>query len=280
MANGAYSARRHAAAPQSLRTKLVWLREFSKQHAAEPRLQNWCLRHLPIAPDQVESWCARAWWGIAAGELTRVYLYDQQKCSEALDLLGGPDWSSVDTALDHSGVILATAHIGPPKFLMNALIERSAQTMILTNTQDMPDWLTLVAGNLLDPTRPSDRSMVMMKAAMHLRSGGLLFAAPDGGFSADHVNLKAFKRLWRFSTGIPMLARRLNVPCFSAWTLWQGNDLALQILPINPPSRDLSDNDWNRAWIADHWSDVAKVIATSPENLRFLAFQFRKEFGT
>lgn len=280
MADAPYLPHRHAAEPEALLGKLAWLQEHARAREADPRLSAWGQKHLSLGGSDLEAWCARAWWGVAAGELLRVYLYDRDKRDEALALLSEPDWTPIELALERGGAILAAAHLGPPKFLMNALIDRYDNALILTNTTDMPGWLPEIARHLLNPLEPSGGANVIAKAALHLREGGLVYGAPDGAFSQTQIYIEGFNRAWPFSPGIPAIARMIGVPCFTALALWEGNSIHLRIVPIETPAGQLPATAWHNAWIADHWSAIAPVIGGSPENLRFLTGRFRREMGT
>ena len=163
---------------------------------------------------------------------------------------------------------------------MNALIARFDRPMILTNTNDMPDWLPELGAPLLNPMIASDRPEIMVRTALHLRAGGLLYVAPDGGYSASHIAVNCFNRTWRFSLGIPALARMIDIPSFTVLAVWEGTRIILRIVPIKAPDPGLASEDWHRAWIMEHWNAIAPVIMSSPENLRFLSGKFRREFGT
>lgn len=275
----AYSAPRHAAAAGSLAEKLVWLRNLAQERKPDPRLMDWGQRHLDLGADALLPWAARAWWGIAAGELLRVYLYDRDQRPEALALLDPPDWSAIEAAQASGGVILAACHLGPPKFGMNVLLDGPGKPLIMTNRRDMPAWLPDLSDLLIDPLT-ADRAQIMLRAALHLRQGGLIYAAPDGGFSGAHIELDGFNRSWRFSPGLAALARMLGRPAFTTLALWAGNRIRLEVQPIPAPSDALPPEAWHRAWIEQHWQHMQGVIRSSPENLRFLCSMFRKEFGT
>jgi hypothetical protein len=280
MRDFAYLPHRHAAEPGGLDTKLAWLRAVASEKPVDNRLGDWAAKHLSLSGPSVGDWCARAWWGIAAGELLRVHLYDQDRRSEALALLVDADWSVVDAALARSGTILAAAHLGPPKFAMNAVISRYDRPLVLTNTDDMPTWLPDIAGQLLNPVSESDRANIMVKAALHLRTGGLMFGAPDGGASKTRISVIGHNRQWQFSVGIPAMARLLAIPSFTLLTLWEGNRLTLRVRPIVAPDPGLAPDDWHQAWIMEYWHAISPIIQSSPENLRFLNRMFRQEFGT
>jgi len=278
MADASYSPRRHFAAAGALEAKLAALCQIAEEKPVDPRIRDWAMRHLALDGPALEAWGARAWWGVAAGELLRHYLYDRTRRDEALALLRHADWSLVDAALAEGGVILAAAHLGPPKFAMNALIARYARPMILTNTDDMPDWLPDISGPLLNPLVPENRARIMLSGALHLRAGGLLFGAPDGGFSSSQLVIEAFNKPWPFSPGLSALARMMGRPAFTLLALWDGTGITLRTEPIVTPPSDLPAEAWDRSWIWSHWTALEPVIRNSPENLRSFIPVFRPEF--
>ncbi|MBW6419745.1 hypothetical protein [Celeribacter sp. PS-C1] len=196
-----------------------------------------------------------------------------------MQLLLPPDWSEVDQALQQQGVILAAAHIGPPKYAMNVILDRFLEPAIVTNTGDMPDWMSKRGGLFLDPRDPETRSQVLLQGAMQLRKGGVFYAAVDGKRAEDKLTIERFGRSWQFSPGVPALARMLNVKSFVLLALWEGERIGLRCVPIQAPDRSLSAEEYQRAWIMAYWGVISSVIETSPENLRFLAPPFRKEFN-
>ncbi|WP_417264331.1 hypothetical protein [Celeribacter sp.] len=196
-----------------------------------------------------------------------------------MQLLVPPDWSELDQALQQQGVILAAAHIGPPKYAMNVILDRFAEPAIVTNTGDMPDWMSERGGLFLDPRDPETRSQVLLKGAMQLRKGGVLYAAVDGKRAEDKLTIERFGRSWQFSPGAPSLARMLGVKSFVLLALWEGNRIVLRCVPIQAPDRSLCAEEYQRGWIMAYWDVLSSVIETSPENLRFLAPPLRKEFN-
>lgn len=255
------------------------MRDRAFTQPPHPRLWARSRQFCPGGRTERREWCARSWWGIAAGELVRRYLYDPDARDEAMRLLVAPDWSGVDQALEEQGVILAAAHIGPPKYAMNVILDRFPEPAIVTNTGDMPVWMTERAGIFLDPRDPETRSQVLLKGAMQLRKGGVFYAAVDGKRAEDKLTIERFGRTWQFSPGVPALARMLNVKSFVLLALWEGNRIVLQSFPIQAPDPSLPAEEYQREWIMAYWDVISPVFETSPENLRFLAPPFRKEFN-
>lgn len=275
-----YNALRHALAPGTLTEKLDWLRGHSEARSPDPRLKSWGIKHLDLTTSAALDWAARAWWGIAAGELTRVYLHDQTRRTEALALLDAPDWTPIEHALQFGGVILVASHLGPPRFGMNALLDRPGQHMILTATKGVPEFLPKTcSAQFLDPII-QDRSELLLRMAFHLRQGGLLYGAPDGGYSDKLIKLRDFHNDWSLSPGLAALARTLKRPSFTTHTLWEGNRIYLRIQQIKELDDSLPAEAWHHTWIRSHWDHMRKVICSSPENLQFLCGKFRKEMGS
>ena len=253
--------------PQQLRL----VREAAPHAVGTVGLRAWGERHLGCSGPALDDWVSRAWWGLVAGEVLRAHLYDERRRPAALDLIDPADWSAVDEARQHGGVILVAAHIGPPKTAMNYLIDRGMPLLIWTNTTDMPDWLPAKAGaKFLDPLFADQRAVLLVKTALHLRDGGVLFGAPDWPSGTRTVSLHRFDVEWKFSLGIPALLRRLRLPAFLVMALWQGDRIRIVSTPIALPDDALGENEWYRLWLERYWEEVENVITSSPENLRFL----------
>jgi len=255
----------------SLTKKLELVREAAENPKGASRLRAWGERHLGLSGRALDQWVSRVWWGLVAGSLLREHLYDQQRQPAVLELIDPPDWSAVSEAQSRGGVILAAAHIGPPKTAMNWLINCNLPLLVWTNTQDMPDWLPLkVAAKFLDPLFPEQRAVLLIKSALHLRAGGVLFGAPDWPSGARTASLQRLGQKWIFSLGIPTLVRQLRLPVFLVMALWRGERIQVVSIPIHPPDFAVARDEWNRLWIERYWSQIEPIILSSPENLRFL----------
>jgi len=249
--------------------KLRLLREHAEAGGRHERLTRWAREHAEIAAGG--DWCARVWWGAAAGELLRDHLYDPARRPAALDLIEPPDLSPLEEGRRQGGVILVAAHLGPPKLLMNCLLEQGLPLLVWTNTSDLPDWLVARGGaTFLDPTREDERSVLLVKSALHLRDGGVLLGAADQVTGDRTITLERLGVRWRFSLGLPALARRLQVPVVVALALWREDRIRIECHRLSPPDRALPEADWYRAWLEGYWQVIEPVVRRSPENLRFL----------
>lgn len=259
--------------PGALPARLRRLRAQAARTPCRGALLDWGRRHLDLGPAAEKAWFERAWWGLAAGEQVRAYLYEASLRPRALALVDEPDWSAVDAARrDHGGVVLAAAHVGPPKVAMNVLMQRRLPTVIWTNKGDFPSWIEAANPGVLflDPLVASGRSSLLARSARRLQDGALVFGAPD--FATGHRTL-ALERLgatWTFSLGIPALVRLLGAPVFLVLALWHGNRIRIACQRIPAPETGLEEGAWYRQWIAAYWDLLEPVIRTSPENLRFL----------
>ena len=235
----------------------------------DERLATWARNHPAIATGT--DWCRRLWWGAAAGEIVRDCLYDPRRQATALRLVDSPDWSVLDAAAARGGVIVAAMHLGPPKVLMNLLLEPRRSLLIWTNTRDLPGWLAdRHPDAFLDPLLADQRAVLLVKSAMQLRKGGLLLGAADEVTGERTVAIERLGRTWRFSLGLPALARRLDVPVVLAMALWRGERIRVVCRPLPPPDHGLADDEWNRAWCERSCDLVEDVVRHEPENLRFL----------
>lgn len=260
-----------AAWPIPIVWQLATLRLKARTVPPVPRLLNWGRRHLGLQASAEAVWHRRAWWGLAAGEVLRAHLYDPRRRPSALGLVEAADWSEVRRAHARGGVILAGAHIGPPKAAMNVLMDLNLPLMVWTNMQDLPAWQAQRPDvRFVDPLVAKERSLLLAKSALHLRDGGILFGAPDWPSGTRTVALDRLGIRWSFSQGIPALARKLELPVFLVLALWHGNRIRLACTRIRPPPDHLDDAAWYRCWMEDYWNGFDSVIRSSPENLRFL----------
>jgi lauroyl/myristoyl acyltransferase len=256
---------------QPLSDTLAMLREVSLvKGPRNPKLVRWGAHHPQIAKGA--DWFARAWWGAAAGELVRACLYDRDRRPTALELVEPVDSQPLKDAQAHGrGVIVLTAHIGPPKFLMNWLFEQPIPLLVWTNTQDLPAWQAAASqAKLVDPRSAATKSVILVKSALHLRRKGALLGAADMDTGDRVVTIERLGLARTFSLGLPTLARTLGVPTVVGLALWSGQRITIRFAPLEPPDASLSDEAWNLQWLERSWNVVEPVLAESPENLRFL----------
>lgn len=258
-----------AALSVPLEQKLLLLRERAAEGARMPRLVRWAEDHPEIGGG--DEWCRRAWWGAAAGELVRDHLYDPRRRAEALRLVESADYGPLDEARQRGGVIVVAAHLGPPKFLMNCLLERDLPLVVWTNTRDLPDWIA-ARGNavFLDPLEPDQRAILIVKSALHLRKGGVLLGAADLASGDRTVVLDRLGVRWKFSLGLPALTRRLGLPVVVALAGWRGERIHVTCRVLEPPAPPFSEDEWSREWLARYWECLEPTVRHEPENLRFL----------
>lgn len=272
-----YFATEDAYRPGALTEKLDKLRQISSQASQDPRMIEWTVEEMGIDEEQAESWFARAWWGVAAGELIRAYLFDEALIDEALDLLVPPDWSPIEETLENSGAIVVGSHLGPPNYLMNILMRRFKGIFILNNTDDMPDWLPGHCENMHNPKIASDRSLIMLGAAAHIRKGGLFFGTPDGGQSDKKIVIEHPHGKRNISLGIPALSRLLKVKIFPLEALWKENTIVVKSFTAPSPASDLDSETWYEEWAAGYWRNIRTTIQETPENNRRLKWHLRQQ---
>lgn len=256
--------------PLTLPAKLRVLRVLSRTGFAQQGLRAWTVDHPEVVtgPD----WCRRAWWGLTAGEVVREHLFDSRRHEEAIALVDDGGWSrEIDDARSRGGVVLVTAHVGPPKLLMNVLLARSLPLLIWTNTSDMPPWLRRsTTATLLDPRVAEDRAALLVRSALHVRRGGVLLGAADFPSGSRIVSQQAAGRESNFSLGLPALCRRLGVPAFFVVALWRGNRVRIESALLEVPDSGLTDEEWNRAWVERYAACMERASLSGPENMRML----------
>jgi len=254
-----------------LADKLAMLREAAAETGAgNASLIAWAAAHPAIASGS--DWMARAWWGAAAGEVVRDYLYDPGRRGAALGLVehvaSGP---LVEALSQGRGVIILTAHFGPPKFLMNWLIDQDLPLLVWTNMRDLPAWVASSSrAKLVDPRSPDRKSVTLVNSALHLRRKGVLLGAADMATGDRLVTIERYGFVRRFSVGLPTLARRLDVPTVVGLALWKGDRVAIEFSRLESPDTSLPESDWTTQWLERSWSCMEPILMESPENLRFL----------
>ncbi len=252
-----------------IKAQLACLKSLSILLPKRRILLEWGRRHLNLKPDLERDWIQRATWGLVAGEVIRLRLSNAAYRAEALDLVDCSDWDDVEAARINGGVILAAAHIGPPKMAMNVLMAQDIPLQVWTRS-DAASVPSRPGLTLCDPGNLSQRSQILLNAALHLRRGGVLFAAPDVWTGENLVTLDRLGTSWRFSRGVPALARSLGVPVFFATALWQGDGIKMSYVHLPAPQDVSCSDEWERRWIETYWRALEPIILNSPENLRFL----------
>lgn len=249
--------------------KLRLLRDCAKDAGHDEALSRWAQHHPRIAMH--DNWCERAWWGVAAGELVRKNIYDPSTHDETLGLLLKADWQILEEARRAGPFIIATAHLGPPQFLMNALTHTGWFMLFWTNMSGKPSWFYAGRESMfLDPVISSGRSMLLVKSALHLRSGGILLGAADHPSGERTIAFEQWGRRWQFSLGLPTLSRQLNIPFVFCLALWSGERVLIQCSGINVPDQALPEQQWHEEWVRKYWAFLEPIIRNSPENLRFM----------
>jgi hypothetical protein len=245
--------------------------------AAHARLRAWGRSQLSIPDGELDAWCERAWWGLTAGEAMRDSLHNEEQRARALALIDPPDLGAIEEARKHGGLIVALAHLGPPKTAMHYFMDRGWPLMVWSHygPGNMPQWMKQRPDTVFcEPFDPAERPAILVRSALHLRGGGVLMGAADAASGERFVDVQKFGASWRFSLGLPSLVRRLHVPVFLALALWNGTRIRINIHRLEPPDDQLAEEAWCKEWIMRYSDALDGVITTSPENLRFLRFIF------
>ena len=246
------------------------LKAIARIVPARREWQLWARKHLNLQLEQEADWLRRFHWGNMAGEAVRKQLSSDRGREATLALLRErQELKALAQTIPTSGMILVAAHLGPPKFAMHCVMQENWPLMIWSRSRaiELPE---AKRSCLRDPGQQNEQSALLIATAAHLRSGGVLFAAPDVPSGARPLILKRLGTNWRFSRGIPALARSMNVPCFLVLALWVGGRVELTTKEMPRPSDDLSEADWVSAWIEAYWDLIEPTILSSPENLRFI----------
>ena len=256
--------------PRDLPLALQTLRQAAETVPCEPLLLEWGRRKLKLNPESERQWYQRAWWGLFAGELIRAKLHHPKYRVQVFDLMDEPDWSEFAAVrAEGRGIILAGAHLGPPKTAMNYLMSQRLPLIIWTDMNSFPEWWK--NGFEVTYVDPARNPASLAKTAFHLRNNGVLFGAPDTPSGRNTVKLDGFAP-WHFSLGLPTLAKKLALPVFRFTALWHENRIRISYERVATPPDRLTDDAWNRQWLDYFSGPLDRIAQASPENLRFLLF--------
>lgn len=254
--------------PIGLPAKLWILRLASRRRGPRHKdLAAWGAAHPEIAVG--EDWLSKAWWGAAAGEIVRWHLSSSRHRDAALKLVAEVEDSALEEARKNGqGVIVATAHLGPPQFLLNWMVEQRFPLLAWTATQKRPAGAD--HATYLDPRQQDRRSFLLVKSTLHLRRGGILLGAADLKTGERTVCLERLGMQRHFSAGLPALARETTAPVVLGLALWKGNRVHIRFQPLEMPDSRIPGEEQDKAWLERYWDHMLSAIRHTPENLRFL----------
>ena len=76
-------------------------------------------------------------------------------------------------------MIVLTARHRSSEVADELLIDRQMPLLVWTNTQDLPMWQAATSrATLVDPRNQDNKSVILVKSALHLRRNGVLPARP------------------------------------------------------------------------------------------------------
>jgi len=254
--------------PVRLPVKLWMLRLVGRRRGPRHKeLAAWGKAHPEIAASR--NWNSRAWWGAAAGELVRWHLDSAPRRAAALRLVDHVEDKALEEAVQTGrGVIVATAHLGPPQFLMHWMVDQNLPLLAWTATRTPPAGADHAV--YLDPRKQNERSVLLVKSALHLRRAGVLLGAADLAAGEHSIPIERLGMRRQFSAGLPALARLTGSPVVIGLALWKGNRIRIEFQPFENPDNGLGGFDRDRMWLERYWELMQPPIRDSPENLRFL----------
>jgi len=246
------------------------------------RLLHWGRERLDLPAAAEAEWFERAWWGLWAGDIFSRAVHSPLLHESAMRIIDSPSPGAVGCASQGSkGLILAGAHLGPPRACLAWLIHQQFPLLAWADSNLFPHWEKFAAHARI--VRAADAVDSVAAAQRHLRRGGRFFAAIDGGSNRRVVHCQRYKALRPCSPAIPELARRIGISTVRLLALWRGNRIAIESELIPLPDMGLAAEEWNRQWMEEFWRSADGAVKDTPENLRILMSwpgePIRKETG-
>jgi hypothetical protein len=253
----------------NLEEGLIQLRKAASSVRPHGKLLEWGRNALDVSRAEEGEWFERAIWGIWAEEIFVDAVHSINLIDQAMQIIDGPPSQAVDRIAKRStGLILSCAHLGPSQACLAWILHQHWPLLAWTRSKGFSQHHDLVSGAQI--LYAGNGSENLAAAFIHLRRGGVFFAAVDALPHANFVTCRRFKGEWRCATATPVLARQLSIPVECIVATWKGNRININCMTLPPPDANLDADEWNRRWIESFWCSVDGKVQNSPENLRIL----------
>ena len=213
-------------------------------------------------------WDRRARWG----HLADHYLLDWLECRsdrvhEAMQRLA--DLSQPEQALagvnSKSGMILASAHIGPMYAGPLALELLGVKSRWLASTPSVAK--TSYAGSLIS-TSDQDDMEVARAFRQSLQHGYAVVIAVDGAINLAAPRIPFEGQEMTYSSFAARTAHRMGVPSFFCAPKWEGDRIGFVLERLPDPESGESAEDHAERWKTGYLEALRAFLAGPPENLR------------
>lgn len=206
-----------------------------------------------------DAWLGAAGWSWIACNLVMRELR-AGKLETVLQLVDVPDLTSEQEQVLNGPVVLTGAHLGAPVVARLWAAQCLRDTVALVGRKNGQysnrDWI--VSG-------PDAQRGGTVRAVLHLRAGGALYAAPDGQQGEHVVPVCLFGREVTLGPGVSAIARAAGVQSLPFAALWT-NKQRIQISVGDPLPETTEQPDSQAAW-CDAWARwFENVVRWSPVN--------------
>lgn len=242
------------------------LREMSHEAELEPHIAAWARDSLGINDEELDQWCARAWWGRAAAYAVGRRILSGRE-DEVRPLIAQPDWSSLHQLLEQGrGLIVAGAHLGPRLVVHFGLRWAGFGVRALTGNAKIR---AKFGNDAMDMDNHIVRGASLASAVVALRRGNIVYVMADGR-QGDQLNRgDLIGHDLTISTGLLRLLRATQTPSIPIAATWQDDRIHLAVGP-HLPQPDEEAGVREQSWTDAYFAWYQAVILTSPENLRLV----------
>jgi len=190
---------------------LVRLRSAASSLRPSGKLLEWGRHHLDIPQGIEAEWFQRAWWGLWASKIFRNAVQSPNLHDRAMEIVDGPPQEVTERiSRRDKGLIFSCAHLGPTQACVAWLLHQKQPLLAWIATNGFEKFPELCSSASI--LHASGGKENLAAAYLHLRRGGIFFAAVDGGSNNKFLEVDRFKVKWRCATAMPVLARSLSIP--------------------------------------------------------------------